>query len=237
MSKPQIWTFWNAHDLENLAEGMTKDAFVEGYATTTTNHPNPQFLFRKLRLSVFYKKQQADEKLLDSVNAKFGSRSVFVIRNWSAPHTRYHEPIRGVSFRRLLKKNNCNIYLIDEYKTSKCCPICDNESLATFKMVPNPRPYRRPDNPLTICHGLLRCTNQNCTAGMAEGVRQPRLWNRDLVATLNMHHILRGLREDAQRETTTGKARKVTTCTLWRVETTVTPTKNFPRQLSLTHPG
>ncbi|KAI9319737.1 hypothetical protein BX666DRAFT_1812011, partial [Dichotomocladium elegans] len=58
--------------------------------------------------------------------------------NWSAPHTRYHEPIRGVGFRRLLKKNNCNIYLIDEYKTSKCCPVCDNESLATFKMVPNP---------------------------------------------------------------------------------------------------
>ncbi|KAI9470888.1 MAG: hypothetical protein EXX96DRAFT_371861 [Benjaminiella poitrasii] len=55
--------------------------------------------------------------------------------NWSAPHIRYHEPIRGIGFRKLLKKYNFSVYLIDAFKTSKCCPECHNLSLTAFKRV------------------------------------------------------------------------------------------------------
>ncbi|KAG1447498.1 hypothetical protein G6F57_017060 [Rhizopus arrhizus] len=90
------------------------------------------------------------------LRAKFGEDAVFVMGNWSAPHARYHELIRGLGFRRLFKKHGFQVFLIDEYKTSRCCPTCHNESLHTFRRVPNPRPYQRERYPTVICHGLLR---------------------------------------------------------------------------------
>ncbi|KAJ1859498.1 hypothetical protein GGH12_000453 [Coemansia sp. RSA 1822] len=43
--------------------------------------------------------------------------------NWSAPMTRFHEPIRGKGWR-TLKRGGFDVYLIDEYLTSKTCPNC-----------------------------------------------------------------------------------------------------------------
>ncbi|KAI8353336.1 hypothetical protein BD560DRAFT_336712, partial [Blakeslea trispora] len=63
----------------------------------------------------------------------------------SAPHARYHEPIRGVGFRRLLKEKGFKMYLIDEYCTSRCCPDYQDISLATSLNVPNSR--QRPNPP------------------------------------------------------------------------------------------
>ncbi|CEG80813.1 hypothetical protein RMATCC62417_15094 [Rhizopus microsporus] len=83
----------------------------------------------------------------------------------------------------------------DEYKTSKCCPTCHNESLRTFRCVPNPRPYQRERYPMVVCHGLLRCINLYCRPTMAASDRY-RLWNRDVAACLNYVHILRGLRRN-----------------------------------------
>ncbi|ORE11642.1 hypothetical protein BCV72DRAFT_193162, partial [Rhizopus microsporus var. microsporus] len=89
------------------------------YGHTITNHDNGYFLFRKVRLSAYFNKQRADQKLIQDLRAKFGEDAVFVMGNWFAPHARYHEPIRGFGFRRLLKKHGFQIYLVDEYKTSR----------------------------------------------------------------------------------------------------------------------
>ncbi|PHZ14529.1 uncharacterized protein RHIMIDRAFT_275382, partial [Rhizopus microsporus ATCC 52813] len=112
------------------------------YGHTITNHDNGYPLFRKIRLSAYFNRQRADQKLIQDLRARFGEDAVFVMGNWSAPHARYHEPIRGLGFRRLLKKHEFQVYLIDEYRTSRCCPTCLNESLHTFRRVPNPRPYQ-----------------------------------------------------------------------------------------------
>ncbi|ORE07881.1 hypothetical protein BCV72DRAFT_325448, partial [Rhizopus microsporus var. microsporus] len=68
---------------------------------TITNHDNGHPLFRKARLSAYFNKQRAEQKLIQDLRAKFGEDAVFVMGNWSAPHARYHEPIRGLGFRRL----------------------------------------------------------------------------------------------------------------------------------------
>ncbi|KAL4213416.1 hypothetical protein AB4K20DRAFT_1819555 [Rhizopus microsporus] len=146
------------------------------YGHTITNHDNGYPLFRKVRLSTYFNKQCAEQKLIQDLRAKFGEDAMLVMGNWSAPHARYHEPIH-------------------EYKTSRCCPTCHNESLHTFRRVPNPRPYRRERYPTVICHGLLRCTNPCCRPAMAASGRQ-RLWNRDVAACLNYMHILRGLQRN-----------------------------------------
>ncbi|ORE13263.1 hypothetical protein BCV71DRAFT_189557, partial [Rhizopus microsporus] len=55
----------------------------------------------------------------------------------------YHEPIRDLDFRRFLKKHGFQVFLIDEYKFNRCYLTCHNESLRTFRRVPNSRPYQR----------------------------------------------------------------------------------------------
>ncbi|KAI9319604.1 hypothetical protein BX666DRAFT_2150619 [Dichotomocladium elegans] len=128
-------------------------------STGTTQNPG-RFLMRKLRLSSTFNKHRADLKLITELKRKFGETAVFVMGNWSALHAKYHDPIRGKGFRMLLRKNGFEVFLIDEYKMSKCCPTCLNESLSTYKRVPNPRPARRGREDRwrseVICHGLLR---------------------------------------------------------------------------------
>ncbi|ORE06194.1 hypothetical protein BCV72DRAFT_329388, partial [Rhizopus microsporus var. microsporus] len=103
--------------------------------------------------------------------------------NWPVPYASYHEPIHVHGFRRLLKKHGLQVYLINEYKTSRCCSTCHNESLRTFRRVSNPR----------LCQH--ECTNLYYRPTMAAPDRY-RLWNKDVAACLNYLHILRGLRRN-----------------------------------------
>ncbi|KAI8053888.1 hypothetical protein BDF22DRAFT_644024 [Syncephalis plumigaleata] len=178
--------------------------------TDPTAHSAQHPLFRKLKLSAYISKQQSDQKLIDDLRKKFDRDAAFVMGNWSAPHTKYHEPIRGIGFRRLLKRHGFKVFLIDEHKTSKCCPACENPSLEKFKKVPNPRPKKHEDSHKIICHGLLRCTHRTCNKAMKdikakkkrEGKLEVdykedpefkrydhRLWNRDMAACLNFIQI------------------------------------------------
>ncbi|KAJ2478368.1 hypothetical protein IWW56_003755 [Coemansia sp. RSA 2131] len=120
----------------------------------------------KLRLSGYIKRQQADQRLVKQLRAKFKPKEsdpepVFIMGNWSAPMTRFHEPIRGKGWRTLLKRGGFDVYLIDEYLTSKTCPNCFGR-LSNTHYVPNPRPWRRRSQPKVKCHGLLSCTSEAC---------------------------------------------------------------------------
>ncbi|KAI7893159.1 uncharacterized protein EV154DRAFT_542941 [Mucor mucedo] len=168
------------------------------YGHTTTSSQNPQFMLRKLRLAAYFNKQRADMQLINSLKQKFGKDAIFVLGNWSAPNAHYHEPIRGIGLRRLLLRNHLSLLLIDEFNTSRCCPSCHNLSLKKFKQIDNPRPYQRSNYPLTLCHGLLRCTNQTCVTKMQTQGFQYKLWNRDLAACLNMISIILNLRNTGQ---------------------------------------
>ncbi|KAG1439072.1 hypothetical protein G6F56_012413 [Rhizopus delemar] len=147
-----------------------------------------------MKLSSFINRQQSDKRLCRSIRGKFGDDTTIVIGNWSAGNIKYHEPIRGVGIRKMFKKEGFKVYLLDEYKTSSVCPSCKGQ-LENFKEVNNPRPFRRNTRPKVICHGLLRCTNQQCL----KDADTPRLWNRDLVATLNFREILFELRKNGTR--------------------------------------
>jgi hypothetical protein len=111
---------------------------------------------------------------------------------------------------RLLNRRFTNrVYMIDEFKTSSLCPDC-SQPVENFLVIPNPRlnpalhtidrpnaavqannpVLRQPNRPDAgepwtegYCWGLKRCTNCILEDG---GVR---LWNRDLMATLNFQAI------------------------------------------------
>ncbi|KAI8056503.1 uncharacterized protein B0P05DRAFT_581631 [Gilbertella persicaria] len=131
--------------------------------------------------------QQSDKRLCKSIKKHFSNDAVIVIGNWSAGNVKFHEPIRGVGMRRMLQKEGFLVHLIDEFKTFSICSVCKGD-VETFKEVVNPRPFRREKYPTVKRHGLLRCKNEQC---LKEG---RRLWNRDLLATLNFCEILFSLR-------------------------------------------
>ncbi|KAJ2176819.1 hypothetical protein EV181_006732, partial [Coemansia sp. RSA 532] len=83
--------------------------------TTTPKVP----LHCKLRLSAFINQQQANQLLINRLKKRFSQDAVFILGNWSASMTRFHEPIRGKGWRTLLKRGGFDVYLIDEYLTSK----------------------------------------------------------------------------------------------------------------------
>ncbi|KAJ2538244.1 hypothetical protein GGF49_006034 [Coemansia sp. RSA 1853] len=169
-------------------------------------------LHRKLRLSAFINRKRADQLLVNRLRQRFSQDAVFILGNWSAPMAKFHEPIRGKGWRTLLKRAGFDVYLIDEYLTSKTCPICE-ERISTFLNVQNPRPFRRTSRPMVKCHGLLGCQSQKCmeffdtysrgylgekkdeSEGEKKGDVKRRLWNHDLAAVLNFRSILFSLRE------------------------------------------
>ncbi|KAJ1744688.1 hypothetical protein LPJ58_006564, partial [Coemansia sp. RSA 1591] len=69
-------------------------------------------LHRKLRLSAYVNQKQADQRLINKLRKEFGPNAVIVIGDWSAPMNRFHEPIRGKSWRELLKRGGFEVYLI-----------------------------------------------------------------------------------------------------------------------------
>ncbi|KAJ2215186.1 hypothetical protein IW140_001035 [Coemansia sp. RSA 1813] len=173
--------------------------FYTNTMTTSKNRNSPQPIHRKLRQSAHIKQQQADARLAKRVRVTCDDeKPTVILGNWSAPMARYHEPIRGVGFRRMLRKKGCRVYLIDEFRTSKICPNCLIGTLKTFLKVPNPRPYQRKKMKEVLCHGLLKCTNELCMGPVeVDGVLTPRsrMYNRDLAAVLNFRHIFHDLRD------------------------------------------
>ncbi|KAJ2497699.1 hypothetical protein GGH96_004882 [Coemansia sp. RSA 1972] len=153
-------------------------------------------MHHKLKLSAFLNRQRTDQLLINRLKQKFSRDAVFVMGNWGASMTRYHELVRGKGWRTLLKCGGFPVYLINKYLTSSLCPTCENP-VSTFHYVKNPRPYRRTRRPIVKCHGLVGCPSRTCTQfkGKHLGKVKRRLWNRDLLAVLNFWHILVSLRE------------------------------------------
>ncbi|KAJ2212158.1 hypothetical protein IW140_005039 [Coemansia sp. RSA 1813] len=137
--------------------------FYTNTMTTSKNGNSPQPIHRKLRQSAHIKQQQADERLAKRIRVTCDDeKPTVVLGNWSAPMAHYHKPIRGVGFRRILRKKGCQVYLVGEFRTSKACPNCLTGTLKKFMKVPNPRPYQRNKMKEVLCHGLLKCTNELC---------------------------------------------------------------------------
>ncbi|KAJ1719614.1 hypothetical protein LPJ61_006276, partial [Coemansia biformis] len=152
-------------------------------------------LHRRLHLSAHLNQQQADQRLAQNLRSKFGENPVLEIGDWTARMNKFHEPIRGVGMRRMLRRQGFKVHLVPEFRTSSLCPACHTGRLENFRRVPNPRPFRRSAQPYVVCHGLLRCNNPDCLEP-AGGRARRRYWNRYMAAVLNFKHILNSMRED-----------------------------------------
>ncbi|KAJ1668330.1 hypothetical protein EV178_000676 [Coemansia sp. RSA 1646] len=113
--------------------------FYTNSMTASNNGNNPQPIHRKLWQSAHIKKQQADEQLAKCIRATYNyEKPTVILGSWSTPMVRYYEPIQGIGFRRMLRKKERQIYLIDKFRTSKTCLNCLTGALEKFLKVPNP---------------------------------------------------------------------------------------------------
>ncbi|ORE02996.1 hypothetical protein BCV72DRAFT_233768 [Rhizopus microsporus var. microsporus] len=102
------------------------------------------FPFRKMKFSSKLYYDQDDLMLMKKLKQKFGSNAILVL-----------EPTRNKGLIQMLKKNGFEVFLIDEFRTSPFCHLCEGR-LENFKTVRNPRPYKRKARPIVLCHGLQR---------------------------------------------------------------------------------
>ena len=133
--------------------------------------------------------QKSEAGFIKKVKMKFGgpTDTTIIIGDWSAAHMRFHAPSKGKGFRTMFKRAGYDVFLVNEHLSSSVCPVCDQESLETFRRRLSPRPWRR--RHIQKVHGLLRCKSVICQFSV-NGRLVQRFWNRDDVATLSFRAIV-----------------------------------------------
>ena len=105
-------------------------------------------------------------------------------------HMKFKEPTKGKGMRKLFRQNGYEVFLVDEFRTSKMCSRCMEGECEKFMKRKNPRPYR---DEMILVHGLLRCKNE---CGYEH---QPSYWNRDCNASINIYRIAKSAVEGKER--------------------------------------
>lgn len=144
-----------------------------------------QYIFRKLKLNRYTNTQKSENKMVNKFSEKFGkpNNTVLIMGNWSNETSiKGTDPTICKKFRKIFSNNGYKVYLIDEYKTSKLCNGCyDDTEKFLYTEHKNGNHY--------LCHKLLRCKSKDC------GI----IHNRDKNAVQNMLYIVEDLLKNGNR--------------------------------------
>ena len=135
-----------------------------------------QEIFRKLRLNTYLNTLKSEQRMIKNFKNKFGSEKevCICIGDWEQKtQMKYKEPTIGKGIRKIFKRNEYEIYLVYEFRTSCRCSKCEGEC-ETFRKCKNPKPFR---TGFLTRHGLVKCTTCKC------------LWNRDENSSNNIYKI------------------------------------------------
>lgn len=135
-------------------------------------------LFRKLKLNSYINTGKSEGKMIRNFNKRHEitneskEETLIILGDYSRTDSLKHsEPVITKKIRKIFEKNNYNLYLIDEYKTSQICHKC--ESTLEHKEV-------QVNGKLTKIWKILCCTNKDCKT----------YHNRDFNSCMNMHKIV-----------------------------------------------
>ena len=137
-------------------------------------------IYRKLRFYSYINIQKTESRFMNKFKETFGpSETTSVsIGDWDQyKHRKYHEPVKGIGFRKMMRKAGYELFLVDEFRTSCRCCHCESDEgeCEKFRVISNPRPWKRHEKILR--HGLVKC--KTCS----------RLWNRDKNGAINILKI------------------------------------------------
>ena len=134
-------------------------------------------LFRKLKFGRHINTKRNEQKMINQFKKAFGNPDevVICIGDWEQrKQMKYKEPTLGKGMRTLFRKNNYQVFLVDEFRTSCKCSNCDGGVCEKFRV--RKHPNKKKDE-LRLIHGLLRCKS-GCG-----------LWNRDRNGSSNIYKI------------------------------------------------
>jgi hypothetical protein len=128
-------------------------------------------LMRKMKWRSFICKRRSEDKLLNTIEKKFGKKEDIIISygNWNnSKQMKNIMPTLGIGMRKIIHKR-FNVVLFDEFKTSKLCCCCNNE-LTNYNSL----------------HRILICSN--CKSDGFES-KNITFINRDINACKNMLNL------------------------------------------------
>jgi len=169
-----------------LSQFNRKTLRIEKYKEylTAKNHCNhvvgafyQRELFRKLKFSSYINTKRNEQKMINNFRKTFGEPDevVICIGDWEQrKQMKYKEPTLGVGMRTLFRKNNYQVLLVDEFRTSCRCSKCEGGICEKFLPRMNPKPKKED---IRLVHGLLRCKSGCGT------------WNRDRNSASNIYKI------------------------------------------------
>lgn len=143
-------------------------------------------IYRKLKWFSFINKQRSESKMINNFKKKFGdgTGTLICIGDYGCYNMKYCEPTKGKSFRNLFKKAGYNVFLVDEYNTSKMNHFTGDE-MEKFRKRKNVRPWK---NDTKVVHGLLRSKNVSNNESNSDINKRGKhiLMNRDMNGSLNI---------------------------------------------------
>ena len=128
---------------------------------------------------------------LSSIELNDEKLSTIIIDNIKIINVQFHASTSDVNMRWLLHKKDFNVIFINEHLTSSRCSLCHN-SVQKFLKRLSSRSWRKNLSP-SLVHDIINCQSNECRLALRE---KNRVWNRDLLMTLNFRRILKGYKNE-----------------------------------------
>lgn len=131
-------------------------------------------IFRKLKFNRYINTQKSESKMIKNFENKYGKpeNNIIILGDYDKKdHMKGKEPTITKRIRRIFRNHKYEVFLINEFRTSKLCYKCENECV-NFK-------EREKHSYNGLVWDLTRCNNVKCKL----------IHNRDHNATKNMYKI------------------------------------------------
>lgn len=154
-----------------------------------------QKLFRKLKFNRYTNTQKSESKMIKNFANKFGSpeECTIILGDYDKENDmKGKEPIINRRIRKIFRNHKYQVFMINEFRTSKLCNVCESTCDTFLKRESkNPKHKEKKTNKQKIIEvwGLTLCENKNCSL----------IHNRDKNSALNMYKITKSIFEGKRR--------------------------------------
>ena len=143
-------------------------------------------VFRKLKFNRYTNTQKSESKMIKNFSNKFGKPEdcIVVLGDYDKGehNMKGKEPIINRRIRKIFRNNGYKVYMINEFRTSKLCNVCESCCSPFLKREshkPKDINKKTKKGKLIEVWGLTLCKNKNCSL----------IHNRDKNSALNMYKI------------------------------------------------
>ena len=175
---------------------VLKDITIKNKLERETRKIYEQKIFRKLRLNTYINTQKSEDEMVKKIGEQIGKpkNTTIIYGDYSGKTMKGKEPLISKRIRRKLRNVKYDVFLINEFRTSILCNICE-QKLKHFKY--NESKRNKTKGKMVEVWGLLQCSN--CKVITKMGNQVSRKYNRDTNACLNMRKIVEHLMETKER--------------------------------------